>query len=337
MASTQLTSADIIGTGMYVPPRVVTNDELAKIIDSSDEWIRQRTGIEQRHYVDDETSPSDLALQASKKAIKNAGLSPKDIDFVMVATLSPDHYFPGTSAFLQEKLGLNGVPAMDVRCQCTGFIYGMSVAKSFVNANAYRNVLLCGTEVHSRALDMTPEGRDVAALFGDGSAAIVVGPSRKPEAGILDVNLAADGKYADKLWMEYPSMANKPFLSESALQNKKHFPKMDGRFVFKHAVRNLPDIVKKTLERNHLRIEDIDHFVFHQANLRINQAAAEQLGIPMEKVYSNIQKYGNCSAASIPICLDELRQTERLKSGNLVCLAGFGSGFTWGCAIYRVS
>ncbi len=328
--------AVITGTGMHVPPRVVTNADLEKVMDTTAEWIQQRTGIRERHHVDPGTGPADLACEAARRALEMAGLEPDQLDAILVASLSPHHDFPGISAFLQERLGVdNGCPAMDIRCQCTGFIYALQVANLFVASGQYERVLLCGAEVHSTGLDMTTRGRDVAVIFGDGAGAVILEPSPDPDRGVLSVHTHAQGKHARKLWVEAPGSVYAPRISAEMIEEGRHFPYMDGRFVFKHAVSRMPQVVHEALEHNALSVEDVELFLFHQANLRINEAVGQRLGVAPERIYSNIERYGNCSAASIPMLLDECVRAGRLEPGRLVGMAGFGSGFTWGSALLR--
>ena len=328
--------ARITGTGMYVPPRVVTNDDLAKLMDTSDEWIQQRSGIRERHHVDAGTGPAELGLAASKNALESAGLEPGDIDAILVASLSPHHDFPGASAFMQDMLGIAGCPAMDVRAQCTGFLFALQVGALYVASGQYERVLVCGAEVHSTGMEFATRGRDVAVLFGDGAGAVVLEASDEPERGILSVHTHTEGKYAKKLWVEAPGSSLFPErITHAMLDEGRQYPKMDGRFVFKHAVTRMPEAVHEALAANKCQIEDIDLALFHQANLRINQYVAKELGIPTERTYNNIDVYGNCSAASIPMCLDECSRSGRLSEGDLIVMAGFGSGFTWGSALIR--
>ncbi len=329
------TQARIIGTGMCVPDRVVTNDDLSKVMTTSDAWIQQRTGIRERRHVIDGEAPSDLALTATKKALEMARLTPGDIDLILVATLSPEHYFPGTAIFLQRKLGLDATPCLDLRAQCTGFIYGLSIAQAMIVSGQYNRVLLVGVEVHSRGLDFTDRGRDTAVLFGDGAGAVVMEASQVPERGVLNVVLRAQGEHAEKLWVEFPTMAKSPNCTAEALAEGGLYPRMDGRFVFKHAVARLPEVVQACLRPWSLNVQDIDWFLFHQANLRINEFVAGSLGVSLDRCPSNIDRYGNCSAASIPMLMDECIRNGKIRSGDLVCLAGFGSGFTWGSALVR--
>jgi 3-oxoacyl-[acyl-carrier-protein] synthase-3 len=331
-----------MGVGSYVPPRVWRNDDLSTMMDTSDEWIRQRTGIEQRHWVDLDSNvgTSDLALEASKNAFKASGVQASDIDMIIFASLSPDHDFPGSGCFLQAKLGLTGIPALDIRQQCTGFIYGISVADQFIRSGMYKKILVVGAEVHSRGLDKTPQGRDVSVLFGDGAGAVVVGQAslnaaEKNEACIYSTHLHADGQFARELWIEVPGMAYSGERSDPARLNGAQYPKMNGKNVFIHATKRMPEAVNEALTSNGLKISDIDLFIFHQANLRINEMVAKQLGIPEEKVYNTIQKYGNTTAATIPLGLDDAVKAGKLKPGMLVASAAFGSGFTWASAVFR--
>jgi len=325
----------ITGTGMCVPPRVVTNADLEKMMDTSDEWIQQRTGIRERHWVDPGTGPAHLAREAALRALEAAELEPGELDTIIVASLSPHHEFPGVSAFLQDMLGLAEIPVMDVRCQCTGFLYALNVGQLYVASGQHDRVLVCGAEVHSTGLDRTTEGRDVTVIFGDGAGAVILEPSEDAERGILSVHLHAEGKHAKKLWVEAPGSVLFPRISEEAVREGRIYPKMDGRFVFKHAVTRMPEVIQEALSANKCALTDVDLCIFHQANLRINEYVGQQLGIPPERTYNNIEKFGNCSAASIPMCLDECVRAGRLDAGDLLLLAGFGSGFTWGSALLR--
>ncbi|MEE8558109.1 MAG: beta-ketoacyl-ACP synthase III [Myxococcota bacterium] len=330
-----LRRARIIGTGMHVPPRVVTNQELAERMDTTDEWIQQRTGIVERHWVDPGTGPADLAYEATCRALEAAGLEPRELDAIVLASLSPHYEFPGTSAFLQDRLGIAEIPAMDIRCQCTGFLYALHVGALYVGSGQYERVLVVGAETHSTGLDVSTRGRDVAVIFGDGAGAVVLAPSNDAERGILSVHLHTEGRYAKKLWVQAPASSHSPRLTPEMLEAGMQYPQMDGRFVFKHAVTRLPEVIGEALDANKCPIEDVDLFLFHQANLRINEYVAGQLGIPKEKAHHNIQRYGNCSAASIPMALDECVRGSKLQEGDLCLMAGFGSGFTWGSALIR--
>jgi 3-oxoacyl-[acyl-carrier-protein] synthase-3 len=327
--------ARVTGTGMCVPPRVVTNRDLEALMDTTDEWIQQRSGIKERRHVDEGTTPSDLAAAACEMALARAGRAATEVDLLITATLSPEHYFPGTASFVQRKLGMGSAPALDVRNQCSGFLYGLEVARSMIETGRYRRVLLCGVEVHSRALDMTTRGRDVAVLFGDGAGAVLLESEKDPERGVLWTALHADGRHAEKLWVQYPTLASAPHISPALVEEGGVYPKMDGKHVFKHAVQYLPEVIHESLAPLHLRPADVDLWLFHQANLRINEHVATLLGIPAAKCPSNIERYGNCSAASIPMLLHECVEAGRVKAGDLVAMAGFGSGFTWGSAVLR--
>lgn len=326
--------ARILGTGRALPPRVVTNAELTTMMDTTDEWIVQRTGIRERRFVEPGTGASDLGVTAARVAIERAGLTPKDIQFLIFATLSPDLFFPGAGVFVQEKLGMDTIGALDVRTQCTGFLYALSVAEAYVKSGFYDNVLVIGAEVHSTGLDMSTAGRDVSVIFGDGGGAVVVGPS-EVGVGILSSHLHAEGKYARELMTEAPASAENPRISKEMLDARRHFGFMNGRSVFAHAVRRFPEVILEALSANGMAVSDLSIVIPHQANLRITQAVAKSLGIPPERVFSNIERYGNTTAASIPIALDECATEGRIRSGDLVCLAAFGSGFTWASSLIR--
>lgn len=329
----------ITGLGSYVPPRVVKNDDLAAMMDTSDEWIQQRTGIKQRHWVEPSVTTSDLALEASLQAITDAGLSKDQIDMILFATLSPDHEFPGNACFLQAKLGVPGVAAIDVRQQCTGFVYGMSMADAFIKNGMARHVLLVGAEIHSKGLDKTPRGRDVGVLFGDGAGAVVIsavdGTPAPGDSRIYSTHLHADGSYAKELWIPAPGMGFEQRVSLSQMESFSQFPTMNGKSVFLHASKRMPEVTLEALAANGLKPQDIDLYVFHQANIRINEMVAKQLDIPAEKVFNTIDRFGNTTAATIPLGLAEARKAGRLKPGMLVASAAFGSGFTWASAVYR--
>ncbi len=323
------TRAKIIGTGMYVPERVVTNKDLEALMDTSDEWIRQRSGVQERRFIHEGQLPADLAEAASRQALEDAGLEPDQVDCIVLATLSPQADFPGTSFFLQERLG-GETPCFDVRAQCSGFLYALAIAKSFVVAGQYRRVLAVGCEVHSTGIDLSTEGRDVAVLFGDGAGAVVVEANDDPDdnSAILEVRLHADGRYAKKLWIEAPGSGFYPVRMNQELLDQK-------RFVFKHAVTRMPEVLEEALDAAGIKKDDVDLFLFHQANLRINEYVAGALEIPPDKVRNNIQRYGNCSAASIPLLLAEAQREGVLTRGKLVSLTAFGSGFSWASAVVR--
>jgi 3-oxoacyl-[acyl-carrier-protein] synthase-3 len=329
--------AKITGTGMYVPERRVTNKDLEARMDTTDEWIRERTGIVERRWIAPGETPADLAEKAARDALARAGLEPGDVDCIVLATLSAQAEFPGTSFFLQERLG-GTTPCFDLRAQCSGFLYGLSVARSFVMSEQYRRVLLVGCEVHSTGIDISTEGRDVAVLFGDGAGAVIVEANDDPDdrSEILALRLHAEGKYATKLWIEAPGSGQHPVrLTHELLDRKAHFPKMEGRLVFKHAVSRMPEVFGEALEAAGVKQSDVKLFLFHQANLRINEFVARTLEIPDARVRNNIDRYGNCSAASIPILLAEADREGALHRGDVVTLTGFGSGFSWASAVLR--
>lgn len=331
----------ITGVGAYVPSKVVTNFDLEKLLDTSNEWIVQRTGIERRHWVDPETSTSDLALKASEEAIENAGIDKKDLDMIIFATLSPDHDFPGTGCFLQAKLDVPLIPAIDIRQQCTGFIYGLSMADNFIRSGQYKNVLVVGAEIHSKGLNKTPAGRDVSVLFGDGAGAVVVSRTEikdaKKDSFIIRNNLHADGSFAKELWIPAPGNAavGTERMTKEMIDEGLHYPKMNGKTVFTHAVKRMAETLSLTLKESELTINDVDLFLFHQANLRINDKVAEIAGIPSEKVFNTIQEYGNTTAATIPLGMSDAIKANRLKPGMTVAMAAFGSGFTWASGVFR--
>jgi 3-oxoacyl-[acyl-carrier-protein] synthase-3 len=321
---------------MCVPERRVTNKDLEAMMDTSDEWIVQRSGIQERRWVSEGETPADLAEAASRTACERAGIDPEQLDCIIVPTLSSQYEFPGTSFFLQDRFG-GTVPCFDLRAQCTGFIYSLSMANALVMSGQYQRVLVCGAEVHSTGLDKSTEGRDVTVLFGDGAGAIVVeAADDDPDAaGILNVTLHAQGKYAKKLWVPWGSALFPERLNAEALDERLHFPRMDGKHVFKNAVTRMPEVMGESLEAAGVKKPDVDLFLFHQANLRINEFVANAVEIPADKVRNNIQRYGNCSAASIPILLSEAHDEGLLAPGKLVCMTGFGSGFSWGSAVVR--
>ena len=329
-----MTRSEIISTGMRVPDRVVTNDDLAGMMNTTDEWIRQRSGIEERRWVERGEAGSDMGCAAAEMALESAGLEASDLDAIVVATLSPDHFFPGTGVFLQRKLGVADIPCLDVRNQCSGFLYGLSVADAWIRVGQYERVLLVGTEVHSTGLHRNDAGRDTAVLFGDGAGAVILAPATG-DRGVLSVHIHADGRHAEKLWVEAPASKYDPLISHEHLDAGLTRPMMEGREVFKHATSRMPEAVREALEANGLGIDDVDMLIPHQANLRIAQMVQRALGLPDDRVYNNIQRYGNTTAASIPLALHECVEEGRLSEGDLLCLTAFGSGFTWGSALIR--
>lgn len=332
-----MTRTAFLGLGHYVPSKVVTNDDLAQMFDTSDEWIQQRTGIKERRYIERSgIGASDLAVPAVQMACRNAGIEVSDIDAIIFATLSPDFNFPGSGCFLGDKLGLPGVPALDVRNQCTGFLYGLKVADAWIRCGMYDRVALVGAEVHSTALDFSDEGRDVTVLFGDGAACAILGRTDEEDRGVIDVEVHADGSGAKELWLEAPASAYNPRLTHEMIDNRTVYPSMNGRHVFRWATAKMPEVSQSVLKRNGLSVKDLDLLVPHQANKRINELVSQKLGIAAEKVVHNIQKYGNTTAASIPLALSEAVVEGRAQRGDLVLMPAFGSGFTWGAALVRL-
>jgi 3-oxoacyl-[acyl-carrier-protein] synthase-3 len=334
---TAIASSTILGIGHYVPSKVVTNHDLAQLMTTSDEWIVQRTGIKERRYIEHSgIGASDLAVPATKMALEHAGLETKDIDAIIFATLSPDHNFPGSGCFLGHKLGLPGVPALDIRNQCAGFLYGLSVADAWVRAGVYRHVLLVGAEVHSTGIELADRGRDVAVLFGDGAGAAIIGPATEADQGLKSLRIHADGVGAKELWVEAPASAYAPRLTKEMFDEGKHFPAMNGKQVFRWATEKMPEVSRVVLEEAKLAGSDVDLFVPHQANLRINQMVCQKLGIPEEKAVANITKYGNTTAATIPLGLSEAWREGRCRRGSNILFATFGSGYTWGAAVMKL-
>jgi 3-oxoacyl-[acyl-carrier-protein] synthase-3 len=325
----------ILGIGMSVPKRVVTNHDLSKVMETSHEWIVERSGIEERRWVSEGETGASLATEASKEAIAKSGLEPKDIDMIVYATLSPDFNFPGTGVFVQRNLGIKNIPCLDIRQQCTGFIYALSVADQYIRSGMMKNVLVIGSEVHSTGLDISTAGRDVTVLFGDGAGAAVVSRATDDKHMILSTHIHADGAEAEILWTEYPASAHNPRISAEAMAERKHYPSMNGKKVFKHAVTRMPEALMEGMVANKLTLADIDMVIPHQANLRINQMVAKMIGLPDEKIHNNIQKYGNTTAATIPICMHEAIELGKIKPGDMVAMVAFGAGLTWGSVFLR--
>ncbi len=332
--------SQISGVGSFVPKNIYTNFDLEKMMDTTDEWIQQRTGIEERRWVDENTSTTDLALQASINAIESAKIKKEDIDMIIFATLSPDHDFPGSGCFLQAKLGIPGISVLDIRQQCSGFLYGMSIADKFIRSGSHKNILLVGAEVHSKGLDKTPNGRNVSVLFGDGAGAVIMTRSTvndpKKDSHIISTQLFADGNFAKELWLPAPGFAfPKERINEAMLKEGLQYPQMNGKAVFVHATKRMSECLVSACKEANVGLDEIDVFLFHQANLRINSKVAEDLKIPESKVFNTIQKFGNTTAATIPLGMDEAIKAGVLKKGMLVASAAFGSGFTWASAVYR--
>ncbi|NWO28737.1 beta-ketoacyl-ACP synthase III [Capnocytophaga sp. oral taxon 903] len=329
----------IKGLGFYVPENVVTNDDLSKLMDTSDEWIQERTGIQQRrHALRGSDTTTSMGVKASLKAIEAANINKEEIDFIVFATLSPDFFFPGCGVLVQKELGLPTVGALDIRNQCSGFIYALSVADQYIKTGMYKNILVIGAETQSPALDMTTRGRNMAVLFGDGAGAAIVSRSDDPERGILSTHLHSQGEYAEQLAMITPGVGTKwvtELLAENDPDDVSYYPNMNGQFVFKNAVVRFAEVIEEGLKSNGLSHKDINMLIPHQANLRISQFVQHQFKLTDEQIFNNIMKYGNTTAASIPIALTEAVQKGKIKDGDLVVLAAFGSGFTWASAIIR--
>ena len=324
----------IIGVGSFVPGNNVKNKDLEKIMDTSNEWIIKRTGIESRNWVEGEESTSDIAYIASLKALENANIKATDLDMIIVATITPDFLFPGVGCLLQEKLQAETIPAFDIRQQCTGFIYGMSMANLYIQSGQYKNILLVGAEVQSKALNKTTEGRDITVLFGDGAGAVIVtrkDDSDNSESEIFSSQIHSEGKFAKDLCILAPGTGlGKDWINEKMLNDGLQYPQMNGKKVFVHAIKRMCESVNESLDSNNQKLEDIDLFFFHQANLRINDAIGEKLGIPNIKIFNTIQNLGNTTAATIPISIDMAVKAGVLKKGMKIMLTAFGSGFTWG-------
>jgi 3-oxoacyl-[acyl-carrier-protein] synthase-3 len=312
---------------------------LAKLFPTTDEWIQQRSGINERRYIEHGgIGASDLALPAAKMALERAGKTEHDVDAIVFATLSPDYFFPGSGVLLQQKLGMPAVPALDVRNQCSGFLYSLSIADAWIRAGVYGHVLVVGSEVHSTGLEFSERGREVTVLFGDGAGAVLLGPGDERgdrPRGVLTVVLHSDGSGAKDLWVEAPASAHSPRLTSEMMTEGRHYPRMNGKQVFRWATAKMPEVAREALDRAGLSISDIDLFVPHQANMRINQHVAHELGIPEDKVVHNIERYGNTTAATIPIGISEAQQEGRIQAGTTVLFAAFGAGFTWGAAVVR--
>jgi 3-oxoacyl-[acyl-carrier-protein] synthase-3 len=343
----------IAGIGMYVPERVVTNNDLTQYMETSDEWIQERTGIKERRYAHrtDETTTT-MGVEAAKIAIERAGTTAEEIDFIVFATLSPDYYFPGCGVMLQRAMKMKEIGALDVRNQCSGFLYAISVADQFIKTGMYKNILVVGSEKHSFGLDFSTRGRNISVIFGDGAGAVVLQPTEKEGQGILSTHLHSDGESAEILAMYNPgthanhwgaqnyadfddATIGEMFMSHDMIDKAQNFPFMDGQSVFKKAVVKFPEVIMEALQANGYQSTDINMLIPHQANLRISQYVQQKLKLSDEQVHNNIQQYGNTTAASVPIALCEAWEKGKIKEGDLVCLAAFGSGFTWASALLK--
>ncbi|ASV31340.1 3-oxoacyl-ACP synthase III family protein [Maribacter cobaltidurans] len=332
-------NSKITGLGYYVPDNVVTNDDLSKIMDTNDAWIQERTGIkERRHVVKGEDTTTSMGVKAAKIAIERAGIDKDDIDFIVFATLSPDYYFPGPGVLVQRDLDIKTVGALDVRNQCSGFVYAISVADQYIKTGMYKNILVIGSELHSHGLDMTTRGRAVSVIFGDGAGAAVLSRAENEYEGILSTHLHSEGQHAEELSLIAPGMGKRwvsDIIADNDPNDESYFPYMNGQFVFKNAVVRFSEVIMEGLKKNNLKPTDIDLLVPHQANLRISQFIQKKFGLNDDQVFNNIMSYGNTTAASIPIALTEAWESGKVKTGDLVVLAAFGSGFTWGSVMIR--
>ncbi|MFC1481245.1 3-oxoacyl-ACP synthase III family protein [Candidatus Neomarinimicrobiota bacterium] len=329
-----MTNTYIAGTGFHVPERIVTNKDLESMMDTSDEWIRTRTGIEERHFAAEGEGPSDLAIPATTQALEEAGLGVEDIDFIIFATSTPDFYAPGSGVLLQHKMGFRQIGALDVRVQCSGFIYGLSIADQYIKTGTFRNILLIGAEVQSTVINLTDEGRDVSVIFGDGAGAVVL-QGTDEQRGILSTHMHSQGEHAEELFVRLPASTQVPSITAKDVDAGRHHPYMNGREVFKNAVVRFPEVIKEALEANQLTVDDLALVIPHQANIRITKEVSRRMGISEKLVYSNIHKYGNTTAASVPIALAEARREGRIAGGDNIVMAAFGSGFTWASALVK--
>ena len=328
----------ISGLGFNVPDNIVKNDDLTKYMDTSDEWIYERSGIKERRIVESHENngigPADLAVPAVENALKMADLDKKDIDFIIFSTAMPDYFLPGSGCLLQEKMEFPTIGTLDIRQQCAGFIYGLDIADQYIKNGRYKNILLVCSEVQSTTIDYSNRGRDVAVLFGDGCGAVIVS-STEQKKGILSTHLHSQGKYAKELWIEAPSAKMYPRLTNKMIEEGRHHLQMNGREVFKQAVRRFPEVITECLEHNGLQSKDISLFLPHQANIRINSMVQQKMGFRDDQVLNNIHKYGNTTSATIPILLTEAYNDGKIKEGDLVLMAAFGSGFTWGASLVK--
>ncbi len=352
-----MTRAAVVGSGSEIAPNRVTNEMLARIMDTSDDWIRERSGVETRYYVDPGTATSDLGGRAAKKALDHAGVRPEEIDLVVFATMTPDHYFPGCGSILQARLGLRTVPCFDIRQQCTGFLYGLELADAHVRAGLAKTVLLVGAEIHSGFMPWTegqfeflygrgetpptPEERawntrfrHLTVLFGDAAAAVVLRADGNGP-GLLDHILHADGTDYEKLYVPGAGFKHRPYTDPGQFARGEHIPVMDGRYVYKMATTHMIEVSQEILKRNGLHVEDLTMVLMHQANKRINEYCQKALGLPDAKVVHNIERYGNTTAATIPLLWDECVRDGRIKPGDLVLMVAFGAGMTWGATLLR--
>ena len=321
----------IAGIGHYVPERIVTNKDLEKLMDTNDEWIVTRTGIHERRWVNPGIGTSDLAVKAAEIALDMAKVLAKDIDLIIFATLTSDYNFPGSAVQVQDKMGMDTIGAFDIKAACSAFVYGLSIGDQYIKTGQADNVLVIGAEIQSTGVDISTKGRDMAVLFGDGAGAAVLQPS-SGSSEILSTHIHSQGKYLKELWAEIPTSIESPCLTAKMVEEGRHFPQMNGREVFRNAVTRFPEVIKEALDKNNLTVDDVNMFIPHQANLRITQSVAKRLGVEMDRMYSNIERYGNTTGASIPIALAEAHLEGKIKKDDIVILAAFGAGFTWASA-----
>ena len=327
----------IVGVGHHVPDKVVTNHDLEQLMDTSDQWIRERTGIVERRYFNPETDTvANMAAKAARMAAERAGIETRDIDFIVFATITPDYFFPGSGVLLQRELGLEGIGALDIRNACSGFIYALSVGEQYIRSGTYKNILVVGAEIQSSALEMNDRGRAVSVIFADGAGAVILQPAAESDTTeILSTHLHADGRFAEELYVKDPGSSRKERLTKEMIDQVGIRAHMNGNMVFKNAVVKFQEVIEEALQANDLQIDDIDLLIPHQANLRISQFLQKQLGLSDDRVYNNIMRYGNTTAASIPIAMSEALAEGKLKQGDLLCIAAFGSGFTWASALIQ--
>jgi 3-oxoacyl-[acyl-carrier-protein] synthase-3 len=325
----------IVGTGFHVPERVVTNADLSRAMDTTDEWIRARTGIQERRWVSEGETGADLAKAAATQALAMAGLVAQDLDAIIYATSTPDHYIPGGGVFLQRVLGVSGIPAMDIHQACSGFVYSLSVADAWIRAGQFRRILVVGAEIQSTAMDVRTEGRNTAVIFADGAGAVVVVPTEEEDRGLLAFDLHSQGEHAELLWVDVPGCLYHPRITKEHIDQGRHFLQMDGKEVFRHAVTRMPETVRAVLSRIGAEPKDLALLLPHQANLRISEMVQRELKLRDDQVYNNIQRYGNTTAATIPILLDECVRAGRLRTGDLLVMTAFGAGFSWGSVACR--
>ena len=325
----------IVGTGFHVPDQVVTNDDLSKVMDTTDDWIRARTGIQERHWVREGETAADLARAAASQALAMAGMTAQDLDAIIYATSTPDHYVPGGGVFLQRLLGVANIPAMDIHQACSGFVYSLSVADAWIRAGQFQRILVVGAEIQSTAMEVTTEGRNTSVIFADGAGAVVLIPTDEEGRGLLAFDLHSQGEHAELLWVDVPGCMYHPRITKEQIDQGRHFLQMDGKEVFRHAISRMPETVRAVLSRIGAEPKDLALLLPHQANLRISEMVQRELKLSDDQVYNNIQRYGNTTAATIPILLDECVRSGRLKTGDLLVMTAFGAGFSWGSAACR--